>query len=99
LTPTEAASSKLKRPGLRRRLAAGTAISSAWVSVAGDANVAARAPDLSSNPFGRTCLDHPGEIAAGDARQRRLFHRSGDILDVARVDRSRHDPHQSRPLV
>ena len=35
-----------------------------------------------------------GEIAAGDTRQRRLLHGSGDVLDVARIDRGRHHAHQ-----
>ena len=68
-------------------------------SVAGEADIAARAPNLGADPFGRTCLDHSGEIPAGDARQRRLRHGPGDVLDVARIDRSRHDPHHRRPLV
>ena len=68
-------------------------------SVAGEADIAAGAPNLGADPPGRTRLDHSGEIPAGDARQRRLLHRAGDILDVARIDRSRHDPHHRRPLV
>jgi hypothetical protein len=55
-------------------------------AVAGESNIAARAPDLGSEPIGRTNLDHAGVIAAGDARQRCLLHRPGNILDVARID-------------
>jgi hypothetical protein len=68
-------------------------------SFAGKANIAARTPNLGSDPFGWTCLNHSRKIPARDARQRCLPRRSGDILDVARIDRSRHDPHQRRLLI
>src|ERR1700677_4445752 len=68
-------------------------------AVAGESNIAARAPDLGSDPFGRTCFDNPGVVPAGDARQRCLLHRSSDIFDVARIDRGGDDPHQYRSLV
>jgi hypothetical protein len=47
--------------GLRRTLATGTAVG----SVSGKANVAARAPNLGSDPFGWTCLDYSGESRPG----------------------------------
>jgi hypothetical protein len=68
-------------------------------AVAGEAGIAARAPNLGADPLGGTGLDHAGEIPPGDARQRRLRHGPGDILDVTRIDRGRHDPHQCRPPV
>jgi hypothetical protein len=63
-------------------------------AVAGEAGIPARAPDRGPHPVGRPRLDHAREITAGDARQRRLLHGPGDVLDVAGINRGRHDPHQ-----
>ena len=50
-------------------------------------------------PFSWSRLHHTGEIAPRDTRQRRLLHGSGDVLDVARIDRGRRqDPNQCRRL-
>src|SRR6202035_166183 len=67
-------------------------------AVAGEAGISAGAPDRTPDPLGRPLLDHTGEITTGDARQPRLLHGSRNILDVARIDGGRHDPHQSRGL-
>src|SRR5277367_3343565 len=63
-------------------------------AVAREAGIPAGPPDGGPDPFGWPRLDHTGEITARDARQCRLLHGSGDVLDVARIDRGCHDPHQ-----
>src|SRR5271170_4104714 len=68
-------------------------------AIAGEASIAAGALNLGAGPFGGPLFDNAGEIAARDARKSGLLHRAGDVLDVARIDRSRYDPHQCRPLV
>jgi hypothetical protein len=67
--------------------------------VASKASIAACTPNLGPDPFGWTCLDHASEVPARDAQHRGLLHVPCDILDITRIDRSRHDPHQRSPLV
>jgi hypothetical protein len=68
-------------------------------TVANRASVTAGAPNLSTNPFGRTSFDDAGEIPSRDTRQRRLFHPAGHVLDVAWVDRNSHDSYHCRLIV
>ena len=46
-----------------------------------EARVSADAPDLRFNSIRRAGLDHAGEIAAGNARQRSSLHLPLDVLD------------------
>lgn len=68
-------------------------------AIAGKAGITARAPNFRADPFGRTRLDHPGVIPPGNARQRRLSHGPGDILDITWIDRGGHDPDECNPFV
>lgn len=79
---------------------AGSEVLFAWPDVANPRNLFAITlpPPLGSLIDGRPRLHHAGEITAGGARQRRLLHCPGDILDVAWIDRGRHGPHQRRRL-
>jgi hypothetical protein len=67
-------------------------------TVAGEAGIAAGAPDRGPIPVGRARLDHAGEITAGDAGQRGLLHGPGAVLDVSSINRDCHDPNHSSLL-
>src|ERR1700726_1413146 len=66
-------------------------------AVASEAGVAG-SPDLRPDPLGRPRLNHAGEIAAGDTRQRRLLHGPSDVLAVPWIDRGGHHAHQRHRL-
>jgi hypothetical protein len=59
-------------------------------AVAREAGIAARAPDLRAEPFGRPLDHHARIVPSGRAGQRRLTHPAFDVLHVAGIDRRGH---------
>src|ERR1700751_559848 len=60
-------------------------------AIASEADVAASAPDFTSDGIGWPMQDDSGEIASWCARQGCAFHAAKNILRVAGIERSRAD--------
>ncbi len=62
-------------------------------AVAGEADIAARAPDFGAEPFSGPFHHHAAKVTARRARQDRVSEMAGDVLDVAGIHRGAFDLH------